>query len=340
LTHLETHIDKLLNNGSVQNIAVRIGKNNQILCDLYRSANNTVNENTLFDMASVTKILATTSLALIALDRRILSLDDTVAKFFPCDAEKEKLTIFNLLTHTIGIGYKVLFKDGNTYDTIADSILSIPCDIPISSDVLYSCPAFILLGKILEKVFEKPFHMLFEELVCKPLNLGRTCFCPQEKINIVNSNLDPAMLGQVNDHNCRFLGGIAGNAGVFSNITDMTAFAKCLLSKGYPIISEKTFENAVLNHTPQMSAARGLGYLYVDERYAQTGTLFPVGSIGHCGHTGQSIFVDLRSGLYVIILSDATASTVKKYGKEQYGEVMQMRADIHNAIKQDLKDIL
>lgn len=65
--------------------------------------------------------------------------------------------------------------------------------------------------------------------------------------------------------------------------------------------------------------------------------LFPAGSIGHCGHTGQSVFVDLKSGLYVIILSDATIAIVKKYGNQHYEEVMRMRQDIHNAIKADLQ---
>ena len=94
---------------------------------------------------------------------------------------------------------------------------------------------------------------------------------------------------------------------------------------------------AAQNHTLGMSESRGLGFLYVDERYAQTGGLFPDGSIGHCGHTGQSVFVDYRSGLYVIILSDATVSTVRKYGKERYNEVMDMRSRLHAAIKQDMQ---
>ena len=77
--------------------------------------------------------------------------------------------------------------------------------------------------------------------------------------------------------------------------------------------------------------------MYVDERYEQTGELFETGSIGHCGHTGQSVFLDYRTGLYVIILSDATVSTIKKYASECYGEVVDMRKDLHNAIKKDLK---
>ena len=76
--------------------------------------------------------------------------------------------------------------------------------------------------------------------------------------------------------------------------------------------------------------------MYVDEKYNQTGRLFPKGSIGHCGHTGQSVFVDYKSGLYVIILSDATISTTKKYGEEKYDIVMKMREDIHNSLYKDI----
>jgi CubicO group peptidase (beta-lactamase class C family) len=109
-----------------------------------------------------------------------------------------------------------------------------------------------------------------------------------------------------------------------------------LQNKGEPLIKEETFLLATQNHTFGMSESRGLGFLYVDERYAQAGGLFENGAIGHCGHTGQSVFVDYRSGLYVIILSDATISTVKKYGSERYDEVVKMRARIHTAIKRCL----
>ncbi len=108
-----------------------------------------------------------------------------------------------------------------------------------------------------------------------------------------------------------FRGGVAGNAGVFSNISDLTKYVGFLLNKGKPLIEENTFAQAVQNYTAGMSQSRGLGFLHVDERYEQTGGLFKNGAIGHCGHTGQSVFVDYRTGLYVIILSDATVSTVK-----------------------------
>ena len=304
-----------------------------MIYDTYRGG---VDETTLFDMASVTKIMVTTSLALIALDNGLLKLEDKVHQF--CSTSKS-FTIKNLLTHTIGIGHKSLNKEGNSYANIAEKILDIPSDIPIGTDVQYSCPGFILLGKILEKIFDKPLNECFDELVARPLWLGCTSFLPKDKKRAVNSNLGEEERGIVNDYNCRFLGGVAGNAGLFSNLSDVTKYVALLLNQGRPLISEKTFALAVKNHTQGMSESRGLGFLYVDGRYKQAGALFADGAIGHCGHTGQSVFVDYRSGLYVIILSDATISTVKKYGKEHYDEVIEMRAKLHRAIKRDLEAI-
>lgn len=335
MKNLEAVLDTLFLNKDIQNIAIKIGRGDEVIYQTYRSENQ-IDEYTLFDMASVSKIMCTTTLALIALDKGLLKLEDTVDKFFDCPKEKQTLTIFNLLTHTIGIGHKSLNIKGNTYDNIAEYILKTDCDIPIGSDVLYSCPGFILLGKILEKVFNNPLDVLFKEYVCEPLKMEHTCFRPTLCDNAVNSNLEPQRKCTVNDYNCFYLGGVAGNAGVFSNIKDVTKFAQFLLNFGAPLISEKTFKAAIQNHTENMSAARGLGYVYVDERYTQTGDLFSVGSIGHCGHTGQSVFVDFESGLYVIILSDATISSVKKLGHDDYEAVMKMRQDLHNAIKKDI----
>ena len=155
--------------------------------------------------------------------------------------------------------------------------------------------------------------------------MKKTTFCPGEKINIVNNNISDNDIGVVNDENSRHLGGIAGNAGVFSNVSDLTNYVQMLLSEGQPIISKKLFNQAIKNHTLQLSESRGLGFLYVDDRYKQICGLFPTGSFGHCGHTGQSIFIDPGSGLYVIILFDATISTIKKFGKDKYEEVIKMR---------------
>ncbi len=323
MKHLENCIDRLMQEKTIEHIAVRVGRGDAVLYETYRGANTT----TLFDMASVSKIIATTSLALIAMDRGMLKLTDQVGD----------LTIYQLLTHTIGIGHKALNKEGNTYENVGEYILNIPKDIPVGTDVLYSCPGFILLGKHLEALYGKPLDVLLQEEVAVPLGMKHTCYCPTERTNVVNANPTEEERGIVNDYNCRFLGKIAGNAGVFSCMEDMDRFAQMLLHRGTPIISEKTFDLAAQNHTASMSASRGLGFLYVDERYAQTGGLFPKGSIGHCGHTGQSVFADPVSGLYVIILSDATR-TIKQYGDGNYKTGKQMRAALHAAIGKDFSN--
>jgi CubicO group peptidase (beta-lactamase class C family) len=300
-----------------------------------RSAENRVlDEHTLFDMASVTKIVVTTSLALIAMDEGALSPEDKVSRFFSVPEDKSELTVKHLMTHTMGIGHKSLL--GGEPCGIENYILNIPCDIPVGSDARYSCPAFILLGRILEKLYGERLDALFEKRVAKPLGMSESGFLPDRERHIVNSIITEGMCGRVHDYNCRHLGGVCGNAGLFSNLEDMTKYAKMLVARGEPIISRDTLALAAENYTVGMSADRGLGFLYVTERYAQGGGLFPSGSIGHCGHTGQSVFVDMESGLYVIILSDATVSTVRKYGKERYSDVTDMRGAIHAAIKVDL----
>ena len=333
MKHVEACIDALLESATVESIAVKVGLRDDVALELYRGGTT---PDTLFDMASVSKIIATTSLALMALERGLISLTDSVARYFPCPPDKEAITVFHLLTHTIGIGHKALNREDITPENVAERILEIPSDIPIGSDVRYSCPGFILLGKILEKVFDAPLDALLQEKVCRPLGMTHTGYLPKDKGLAVNSNLTEELRGTVNDYNCRHLCGVAGNAGVFSTMGDMTRFARMLLDGGRPILDAALFGEARKNHTVGLSESRGLGYLYVDERYKPAGGLFPVGSLGHCGHTGQSVFVHPESGLYAIILSDATVSTVRKYGREKYTEVVAMRAAIHAAVKQDL----
>ncbi len=322
---LEQCIKNYKNKGLIEHIAVRVGDRNGVLCEYYDGAD----ENTLFDMASVTKIAVTTMLAFVLLENGELSLGESMRWFYRgCESP---ITIKHLLTHTCGFGHKPLNLEGNTYQNIDEYILSIPHDIKIGTDVLYSCPGFVLLGKIVERKLGMSLADGFKKYVAEPLGMSYSGYCPKSD-NIVNANKTEQLRGVVNDYNCQFLGGVAGNAGLFSNITDMTKFVKMLLNYGAPILrSPLTFKNAITNHTKGMSASRGLGFVIVDDRYKQTGRLFENGTFGHGGHTGQSVFCDINSGLYAIVLSDATLHS------DNYEQVKKFREDIHNAIADDLK---
>lgn len=327
-------VDELMEAGELSNIAIRVGRGENILAELYSDG---INENTLFDMASITKILSVTMISLISIEKGLFSLDDKVSRFFKVPQHYCELTVKNLLTHTMGIGHKNLTGAGRSYKDIAEYILTL-YDNPVGENTEYSCPAFILLGKILESIYGKRIDVLFDELVAKPVNMRKSGFLPTEKgyRDIVNSNLTENERGLVNDYNCRYLGGVAGNAGIFSSMHDMTLFVNMLLGYGYQLFSKETLEAAAINQTEGMNEARAIGFRYVDNRYKQTGDLFPIGSIGHVGYTGTSFFFNRESGLYVIILSDATISVTKKYGKAIYDKVKLMRQQIHNAIKKDL----
>lgn len=338
----ETEILKAVEFTGLKNLAVKVGLGANVLFEKYYSSEfsgEKFNETTLFDMASVTKAAATTLIALYALDTGKIQLTDPLSKYFVCGNDKKNITVQNLLTHTFGYGYKSLVRQGITYENVAQEILEIPLDIPAGRNVLYSCPAFILLGKILEKVFEDRLDRLFDRLIAAPLSLENTCFLPKIRLkstkNIVNSNLEEEKRGVVNDYNAQFLGGVAGNAGLFSNMRDMTKLVRFLQNKGKGLIGEATFVAAIKNYTEGMNESRALGFLYVDEKYDQLGGLFKTGAIGHCGHTGQSFFLDPVTDFYTIILSDATVGTERKYGREAYQKVCDMRADIHAAIKRD-----
>ncbi len=333
MDYLKKQVEELFAQGRISSIAVRVGCGNEILTEHYKSTKREINALTRFDMASVSKILSVTQLALIAIDKGLMDIEDPVSKFYTCNTNWK---IRNLLTHTIGIGHKNLCKPENNYENIGEYILSITPDISANGNVLYSCPAFILMGKILEKVFGDRLDRLFYKWVAGPLGMTQTEYNPTDKGNLVNANVSEAELGLVNDYNCRFLGGIAGNAGLFSSVTDLDRFCRMLLRRGEPLYSEETFAKAVQSYTSGKSEARGLGYLWVDAKYPQTGTLFPVGSIGHCGHTGQMVFADYKSGLYAIILTDATKSHQLTYGEERYDMVKGMRKELCNAIHRDL----
>lgn len=324
------YIDSLFKENLVHNIAVKVGCYDKVLLEYYKSDETEIDENTLFDMASVSKMLCTTTLSLIALDKGLITLDDKVTKYF--DVPEKGITIKNLLTHTIGIGHKAVSLPQINYDNVAEYILNIPSDIPVGSDVLYSCPGFIVLGKILEKVFGDRLDRLFETYITKPLNMESTTYLPLRRANMVNANPDENNKGRVNDYNCQFLGGVAGNAGVFSNICDLTKFTQMLLADDV-LFSKEILDLASQNHTPDMSESRGLGFVYSDKKYERAGELIPVSSIGHGGWTGQSVFVDRKSGLYVILLTDITLSTLKKSGSHDSDLTKKIIKNIHNEIK-------
>lgn len=325
-------ITRYMAQGLVKNIAVRVGNREGVLMEYYSEG---LDEQTLFDVASVTKIFCTTTLFLIALDQKKLSPAQRLGEFFACPADKKEITLFQLLTHSSGFGAVPLWERPAGCSA-EEFILNYPLAYPTGSRVVYNCAGFVLLGKILEKTFEMGLDQAFEEYIKKPLGLKVSGYNAGPVGNIVDANEGCSAPGVTSNETALELGGVSGNAGLFANIEELTAFIKVLQNRGAPLYSEAVFDLARKNYTPHLEESRGMGFYYVDRRSEMMAPLFPDGAIGHRGHTGQAVFCDPDTGLYAIILTDAT-KCVHALGDTDSRRVHALHREIHSAIKENLK---
>ena len=292
-------------------------------------------EHTLFDMASVSKIISPTMVAFRFLEDGILRLYDTVGDFFPeAPDDKRSITIGQLLTHTGGFAAHFLLSDftSNPEDAVR-VILEQPLAQAPGGDPIYSCMGYILLGKILERTGGSTLDKLAQKYVFDPLGMQHTTYRPSG--DVAPTELDPAtgrlLQGIVHDENARFLGGIAANSGLFSDLEDMITFTKMLAcggrtGDGSPFLSPAMLHAALTNGTPNSAGEyRGLGFNLAGSPGIFLGDLMGKRSFGHTGFTGTSIAVDPDTGLWVVLLTNRVCPT------RNNRQLVRMRSLIHNA---------
>ncbi len=264
-----------------------------------------IDKNTLFDMASVSKILSVTAICLRLFDEGILTPLDEMGLFYTgLRDEAAHISIERLLTHTSGLpgGKSIVGKDREHID---EEILKLPFSYIPGTQVQYACLGFILLGCLLEKVCGKTLDILAREMVFEPLGMSHTGYRPQS-INIAATAMDGSGTGTVNDYNARYLARPVGNAGVFSDAVDCGRFAMMLLNSGAPILSRAVLLSANRNLTPFSGEARGWGF------YRSRNTAKPVCDLcsetafGHTGWTGPGILADPERGVYIALLMNRT----------------------------------
>ncbi len=274
---------------------------------------------TLFDMASLSKVMATTVVALRMIEDGIICLGDTVGRFFDCPADKRDINIQSLMTHSSGLAAHIqLYNVCKTPDEALATILGSELIYPTGTKVEYSCMGYILLGKILEMVSGKSLDKLAEQYVFTPLGMYTTGYNPHTNPKLsgyecvcteYSTHERKYIEGAVHDENARFLGGVSGNAGVFSTLDDVCRFALMLSNKGMhgdkQIITSAMFEKAIYNYTHDLPGEdRGLGFYLSSHPLSPSGDLFPYGTYGHLGFTGNSLFVDPKTGVFAILLTN------------------------------------
>jgi uncharacterized protein YbbC (DUF1343 family)/CubicO group peptidase (beta-lactamase class C family) len=274
---------------------------------------------TIFDMASLTKILATSTAVMQLYEEGKIRLEDPVAKYLPAFAANGKgdITIRELLTHYSGLPPDLDLKEpwSGQAEGMQRDMDAVPMTPP-GVAFRYSDLNFITLGALVEKVSGEPLNVYAAEHIYKPLHMTHTGFLPpaSERPLIAPTEWDEhhhMERGVVEDPTSRRMGGVAGHAGVFSTADDVSIFAQQLLGRmqgrasDFPL-GQRTLIKMTSPESPATGTSlRGFGWDIDSPFSGNRGTLFPVGSFGHTGYTGTSLWIDPTSDTYVIVLSNA-----------------------------------
>lgn len=290
-----------------------------------------VDLNTRYDMASVTKVVSPTMIALRYIEEGKLALYDTIDRFIAeAPEDKREITILQLMTHTAGFNPSFLLEEEcETPADVLKALMAHPLDSAPGGAPSYSCMGYITLAKILERIGGKPLNVLADELVFQPLRMTHTGYLPTGD-NIAATEVDAATgkawTGIVHDENARFQGGVSGNAGMFSDIGDMVRFSQMLACGGKGFLTGAMLAKATRNYTPGADVHRGLGFHLAGTEYNYLGDLMPDCSFGHTGFTGTSFGVDPTTGYFVVLLTNRVHPTRESISQIRFRRVF------HNAL--------
>jgi uncharacterized protein YbbC (DUF1343 family)/CubicO group peptidase (beta-lactamase class C family) len=289
---------------------------------------------TVFDMASLTKVMATTGSVMRMVQLGQIKLNDPVSRYIPEFAQngKGEVTIRQLLTHYSGLRPDLDLKPEWTSQLEAFRLASAEKLInPPGSTFVYSDINFIVLGELVQKLSGMMLNRYAETFIFEPLGMTNSRFLPPQSwfLRIAPTAKDERsgmmLRGLVHDPTARQMGGVAGHAGLFSTADDTAKFAQAMLNGGAPVWSKLTVEKMTTpQQPPNMTVLRGLGW-DIDSPYSTNrGDLLPVGSFGHTGFTGTSLWIDPTTDTYIVILTNAVH--VKN------GNVVTLRSEVATAV--------
>jgi len=339
LSVIDSIVQEAIRDGQIPGAVVLVGHDGQVI---YRKAfgersleprREVMTADTIFDLASLTKVVATTTAVMQLVQKGQIRVNEPVAKYIPEFAEngKEEITVRELLTHFSGLPQDLdLSQPWEGRETALRMTYAAKPIYAPGSRFLYSDVNFIVLGALVERVTGMSLQDYCEKNIFAPLQMTHTRFLPPaswlSKIAPTQYDEHDKMLrGVVHDPTVRRMGGVAGQAGLFSTADDLSKFAQALLDGG-TILSPLTVEKMTTPQQPPTSQVlRGFGW-DIDSPYSSNrGDLLPVGSFGHTGFTGTSLWIDPTTRTYVIVLTNA----VHPRGK---GSAVALRSKIATAV--------
>ncbi|TFH00909.1 MAG: hypothetical protein E4H13_06235 [Calditrichales bacterium] len=295
--------------------------------------------NVLFDLASLTKVVATTTTTMMFYDRDELHLDWKVADIIPefKGNNKDKITIRHLLTHTSGLpGWKQFYLKFRGKEQVVQEICNTELIYEPGSKSVYSDLGMILMQRILETISQKPLDLLVRENLTTPLNMNRTMYNPDRSLlnDIVPTEISEwhggLVRGVVHDENTLVMGGVSGHAGLFSTVEDLSHFCMMYLAGGTydynNLIKPQTIRLFTSRQNLVAGSTRALGWDTRAESHSMAGELMSMGAFGHSGFTGTTIWMDPVNEVFVVLLTN------RVYPTRDNHKISRVRPKVHDYI--------
>ncbi len=332
---LDYYVNRAIEDHIFPGVAIIVGNDHEVLYKnawghfTYDPDSPETTTECLFDMASVTKVVATTSVIMKLVDEGKIDIYEKVSKYIPEFAAngKEDVLVLNLLLHDSGLPAYYSPKKDETKKEIFDKIFSFKKFYETGSKTLYSCLNFVTLMKVSEAVTGKPMYEYYKENITGPLGMKNTMFTPPEELKDKIVPTMPEIHGFVHDPLACALGGLSGNAGLFSTVDDLAVFSMMMLNKGEykgkRIISEATIEKFTALY--DSTTTRGIGWATNVHHAASAGVMFSETAYGHTGFTGTSIWIDPVKKIFTVILSN-------RVYPDETASVGALRLNVHNTV--------
>ncbi|MGH7247748.1 MAG: serine hydrolase domain-containing protein, partial [Pseudomonadota bacterium] len=272
----------------------------------------------IFDLASISKVIGTTSAAAILYQRKKLLLDAPVVKYVPEFAgtpEHDQVTIRELLTHSSGIPTPgLMYKKAADKQGILKQIYTVPLATPPGKHFKYRDPNFILLGDAIERISGQPLNVFLQANVFGPLGMTSTEYRPSAELRgrIAPTEFDRILRhrvvqGEVHDENCYTMGGVCGHAGLFSSARDLAVYAQMILNGGTyghrRILKKRTVELFTSRQNLPPGSSRALGW-DTPAPASFAGDLASPHAVLHTGFTGGSVYIDFDRDAFIILLTN------------------------------------
>jgi CubicO group peptidase (beta-lactamase class C family) len=303
----------------------------------YDDASAAVNPETIYDLASLTKVVAATAMAMILYEHGRLELDAPVSSVVPeiCgnDARRRDITFRMLLAHSSGLpGYVRLFDMATTAEALIDAAIDTPLIARPGVQVEYSDIGFMWLGEALRRSAEEGIDRFCQREIFGPLGMSKTSFgVPEDWRRTVPPTEDDrnfrkrVIKGEVQDENASVMGGVAAHAGLFAPAQDVATFAQCMLNGGKPILRPETVTLFTRREESPAGTSRALGW-DTPSRPSQSGTMFSPQSFGHLGYAGTSLWIDAQRNISITLLTNRT------WPDRSSQKIKEVRPAFHDAI--------